>query len=249
MRRRWLLAILLFFAASAIAGGSANYAREDRWASEIVPAVVVGEPVYLATPRRPRVLALYTEAAGSRAGIVLVHGAGVHPDWGLIGALRTRLADAGFTTLAIQMPVLDADAPGAAYAELFPEAADRIAAGIVFLRSRGIDAIAIVAHSMGAAMTNAYLASAGAAKIDAWVAIGMQVDFVAAPREPVLDVIAEHDLVDVFKVAPARSATLPRDACSRQITFAGADHYFGGSEAALAAAIAPFLVRALAKGC
>jgi alpha/beta superfamily hydrolase len=249
MRCRWLLANLLWLAATAIAGGSANYAREDRWASEIVPAVVVGEPVYLATPERPRVLALYTEVARAKVGIVLFHGAGAHPDWGVIGALRARLADAGFATLAIQMPVLDADAPGAAYAELFPEAGDRIAAGIAFLRGRGIAAVAIVAHSMGAAMANAYLAQSGVAKIDAWVPIGMQVDFAAPPREPVLDVMAEHDLVEVFKAAPSRSMKLPHDACSRQITFAGADHYFGGSEAALAVALAPFLARAFARSC
>ena len=36
-----------------------DYAREDRWADEIVPAIVVGEAVYLATPARSRVLAIY----------------------------------------------------------------------------------------------------------------------------------------------------------------------------------------------
>ena len=39
----------------------------------------------------------------------LVHGLGIHPDWGLIGALRSDLPDAGYTTLSVQMPVLAAD--------------------------------------------------------------------------------------------------------------------------------------------
>jgi len=30
---------------------------------------------------------------------------GIHPDWGMIGTLRTELADRGFATLSIQMPV------------------------------------------------------------------------------------------------------------------------------------------------
>ncbi len=51
------------------------------------------------------------EPPGAAAGgVVVVHGLGVHPDWGLIGGLRTGLADAGYVTLSVQMPVLAATA-------------------------------------------------------------------------------------------------------------------------------------------
>ena len=127
----------------------ADYAREDRLVAEIVPAIVVGDPVYLATSRRTSVLAIFTMPdVKPVGGAVIVHGLGVHADWGLINGLRTDLSDAGIATLSVQMPVLAADASRADYAALYPEAGERIAAGIAFLRGRGIGKIAIVAHSL-----------------------------------------------------------------------------------------------------
>jgi hypothetical protein len=159
-------------AATAIVGlnagavnDAADYAREQRWAAEIVPAILVGDAVYLSTPSQSRVLALYTDVAHPKGGVIVVHGLGVHPDWGLIGGIRTGLADAGFSTLSVQMPVLAAAASRDDYVALFPEAGERIAAAIAFLKARGIERIAIVSHSMGASMVNAYLARVDAARI------------------------------------------------------------------------------------
>jgi hypothetical protein len=107
--RSGAFALLLF--AITQAALAADYAREERWAQEIVPALVVGDAVYLATPSRAKVLAILTQpAAGAKAGVIVVHGLGVHPDWGLNGGLRTGLAEAGYITLSVQMPVLAATA-------------------------------------------------------------------------------------------------------------------------------------------
>src|SRR5438105_1618194 len=108
-RRRARLAFLLL--AFTMLGCSTAYvegpayrsddAREQRWADEIVPALVVGDAVWL-QPLGPqkKFLAIYTEAKpgpkSARGAILLVHGMGVNPDYGVIGALRTRLADAGY---------------------------------------------------------------------------------------------------------------------------------------------------------
>lgn len=228
---------------------AADREREQRWAAEVVPAIVVGEVVYLPTPSQPRVLALYTEVAHPKGGVIVLHGAGVHPDWGLIGGLRTGLADAGFATLSVQMPVLAATATRDDYVPLFPEAAERIAAAIAFLRSRGIAGIAIVSHSMGASMVNAYLARASAAGIDAWVPIGMLTEFDGVPKEPVLDVTADNDFAEVREALPRRLPQLPHDACTGHIVIAGTDHYMANRQKELLAAIAPFLQRALAGKC
>jgi Protein of unknown function (DUF3530) len=226
-----------------------DYAREQRWAAEIVPAIVVGEAVYLSTPSQPRVLALYTSVVQPKGGVIVVHGVGVHPDWGLIGGVRTGLADAGFATLSVQMPVLAAAAAREDYIALFPEADERIAAGIAFLRDHGIKRIAIVSHSMGASMVNAYLARPETARVDGWVPIGMMVDFSAVPREPVLDVVASEDFREVRVAQPQREQKLPRDACTKQIVIAGTDHYMENRQKELVAAIVPFLDRALAGRC
>jgi hypothetical protein len=48
----------------------------------------VGDPVYLEGSAGRKFLNIYTEAPNAKAGLVIVHGIGVHPDWGLIGMLR-----------------------------------------------------------------------------------------------------------------------------------------------------------------
>ena len=92
------------------------------------------------TSRRRRASAcsrFLTMPSGAAAGgVVVVHGLGVHPDWGLIGGLRSGLADAGYVTLSVQMPVLAATATRDDYAPTLPEAggADRRRGGLCFGR-------------------------------------------------------------------------------------------------------------------
>jgi hypothetical protein len=157
MRCGWRVSAVVLIAIALTVGAdraycAADYAREARLAQEIVPAIVVGDAVYLATARQPRVLALYTDAASpaiAKAAIIVVHGVGVHPDWALINGLRTGLAEAGMSTLSVQMPVLSADAPREQYATLFPDSNERLAAAVAYLRERGAERIAIVSHSIG----------------------------------------------------------------------------------------------------
>jgi dienelactone hydrolase len=247
---RALCALLALAAGASQAAPAIDYFREGRWAQEVVPTLVVGDAIYLATPARPKVLAILTEPAGtSKGGVIVIHGLGLHPDWGLIGGLRTGLADAGFTTLSVQMPVLAADAPRADYRITLPEAGDRIAAAIAYLRGRGVAKVAIVAHSLGARMADAYLARPDALPIAAWVPIGMSVAFSVPPKEPVLDVSAEHDLPEVTATAPARAPRLPHDGCSRAVTFPGQDHFFNQGQKELNATIAAFLTRVYSGAC
>jgi len=245
--RACAVVVLGLLADRALAG--ADYAREERWAAEIAPAVLVGEVVHLSTPSQPRVLALYTSVAHPKGAVMVVHGVGVHPDWGLIGGLRTGLADAGFATLSVQMPVLAATAARDDYAPLFPEAGERIATAIAFLKTHGSERIAIVSHSMGASMVNAYLARPDAQRIDAWVPVGMLVEFQTAPKEPVLDVAAENDFPQVREALPRRSRQVPHDACTAQIVIGGTDHYMENRQKELVNAIVPFLEKALARRC
>jgi alpha/beta superfamily hydrolase len=247
-----LLGLVLVIAAPGRASAVAaiDYAREDRWTQEVVPSIVVGEPVHLATPERARVLAILTvPSAGSKGSVIVVHGLGVHPDFGMINGIRTGIADAGYTTLSVQMPVLAAGASRDDYRETLPEAGNRIAAAIAYLRRNGPMKIGIVSHSMGSSMVNAYLARADALPIDAWAPVGMFGAFAAPSKVPVLDIIAEREIPEVRESAPARARTLPKDACSKQITMAGADHYFASRQGALIAATVAFFQRAFAGEC
>jgi len=240
------LAVQLLLA-PAPAFAQADYAREARWADEIAPAIVVGDPVRLESKSGRKFLAIYTAAPKAAGGAVVVHGLGVHPDWGLIGTLRSRLPEHGYATLSVQMPVLAAGVEGERYPPLFPEAAERLAAGVAHLRGRGFEKVAIVSHSMGALMSNYFLTHAADARVTAWVAIGVPtlVTEPASVKIPVLDLYGEKDYAAVLGNAEKRAAVLRTIRGSAQVEVAGADHFFAGREDELVRQIRLFLDRRL----
>jgi len=234
------LAALLSLAAMA-APGVADYTREKKWADEVVPGLVVGDPVYLQTPRgHHKFLTLFTPVAGTDRAVIVVHGMGIHPDWGMVGTLRTELADRGFTTLSIQMPVLAADAKGEAYPPTFPEAAERFAEAVKFLKAKGYTQLAIVSHSMGSRMSRVYVAGKPDAAVKSWVSLGISYDDYAGIRLPVLDMYGDNDLPPVLDNAQKRKGTL-KAAGSKQLVIPHADHFYSGHEAEMVAAVADFL--------
>ena len=255
---RRLSALLVALLAAGGVAQAQDFEREQRWASEVVPALVVGEAVQLPGPGGRSFLGLLAEADKAdklRTAIVLVHGVGVHPDHGVIGALRASLADAGFTTLSIQMPVQRSDAaiddyhpnrtPG-----VFDNAVARIGAAVAWMRARGHGKVVLLSHSMGSWMSNVYYErteqSAAQPAFDAWVCMGLTGGYgwMGHVKVPVLDVYGENDLPPVVRAAGRRQSTLeglPAAASSRQVRIAGADHHYAGREKELSAAIESFV--------
>lgn len=221
----------------------ADYAREKRWADEITPAILVGEPVYVELRSGRKFLAIYAPNPKATAGLIVVHGLGLHPDWGLINPLRSQLSEQGYTTLSVQMPVLAAEAKGDQYPPLFPEAAERLGAAVAFLRGKALKKVAIVSHSMGARMTNYFLNHARDARIDAWVAIGLSGEFTEPQsfKIPVLDLYGEKDYPAVLDNAGKRAAAIKTVRGSGQVQIAGADHFFAGMEDELVLRVRQFL--------
>jgi len=239
----FLLALLV----PGLAFAQADYAREIRWTDEITPAILIGDPVYLEIKSGRRFLSIYAPNPKAAAGVIVVHGLGVHPDWGLINALRSQLSEQGYATLSVQMPVLAAEAKGDQYPPLFPEAAARLGAAVAFLRSKGFHRVAIVSHSMGSRMTNYFLNHPGDARVDAWVAIGLSGEFTAPAtfKAPVLDLYGENDLPAVLGDAAKRAAAIKGTRGSGQMQVAGADHFFGGVENELVRLVRQFLAARL----
>ena len=239
-----ILAILLALMTSQLTR-AADYAREKKWADEITPGIVVGDPVYLELKQGRKFLGIFTEAGNAKdgeekLGIVVVHGIGIHPDWNMIGTLRTELAEYGYTTLSIQMPVLANDAQSAAYKPLFPEAAQRIAVAVDYLQARGYNKIAIVSHSLGSAMSHGYVLK-NSSKLTGWASLGMQTYDYAGIGIPVLDLYGERDLPPVLKKAHRRAASLKGMPKARQVKLAGSDHFFTGHEAEMVQEVKTFL--------
>jgi pimeloyl-ACP methyl ester carboxylesterase len=229
--------------APALSFAQADYAREKRWADEITPAILVGDPVYLTLKSGRKFLAIYAPKPGAAAGVIVAHGRGVHPDAGLINPLRSQLFEQGYATLSVQMPVLAAEVPGEQYPPLFPEAAERLRVAVAFLRGNGLKGIAIVSHSMGSRMTNYFLNHPGDARIDAWVTIGLLGEFTdpATFKAPVFDLYGERDFTVVLDSAAKRAAAIRSIRGSGQMQVAGADHFFAGMENELVRRVKQFL--------
>lgn len=238
MRRIWMF-VLLFVASGAFA---ADYAREKKWAEEIVPSVVIGAPLYLEQPNRHKFLTLYTPVEDAKAAVVLVHGMGMHPDWGLSGILRSQLADRGYATLSVQMPVLGSTAKASAYPATFPEAAQRLQLAVDFLKRKGYRKIGIVSHSMGSRMSYEYLSAEADPAVKAWVAIGMATpaDYRKIPI-PVLDLYGQNDFPEVLNNAAVRKTALQGKRGSAQVQVARADHFFTDMDAQLVDRVTRYL--------
>ena len=226
-----------------------DYEREKRWADELIPMLVVGDAVPIKAASNREFLALYTEPTRLSAtlpAIVLVHGVGVHPDFGIIGVLRAKLADLGYATLAIQMPVQGKDATVADYyPKVFPDAADRMVKAADFLRAKGHTNVILLSHSMGAWMANAYLDQAfEKTPYKAWIVMGLTGGYSWTMRKfplPILDVYGENDIAPVLGAIGRRKFAIKESNGSKQVKIAGADHHYLGRENDLVRVIDEFL--------
>jgi alpha/beta superfamily hydrolase len=237
-----LLPLLLL--ACSLSAAAQDYEREKRWAAEIVPALVVGDAVQLKLSAGREFLGLHTDAKPAKGAVLLVHGVGVHPDHGVIGILRAALADAGYTTLSIQMPVQKSDASvDDYYPAVFPEAVARIQAGASWLRAKGHARPILLSHSMGSWMSNVYYEQTADAPFGAWICMGLTGGFgrMGNVKVPVLDLYGENDLPSVRRADWRRRLTLASIGGSKQVMIAGADHHYAGKEKELTAQIVAFL--------
>jgi pimeloyl-ACP methyl ester carboxylesterase len=241
LRVLWILPALFI----SLGAWASDYAREKKWADEVLPSVLTGDPVYLEQANGHKFLGLYTPAGQAKAGVIVVHGIGIHPDWGLISMLRQGLAESGYATLSIQMPVLAADAKAAQYPPTFDEAAERLRLAVAYLQAKGHRKVAIVSHSLGCRMTYHYLVRQPEAPVRSWIMLSTPApDDLARLKLPILDLYGENDLDQVVKKASVRAKGLVQKG-STQLRMPGADHFFEGKDKALLGSVRDYLDRIL----
>lgn len=235
--------ITLFITLGLVAGPllASDKAKEQRWADQIVDMLLVGEAVWLKVDKE-KVLALVAEHSTDKAkgGAIIVHGIGAHPNWPeVIHPLRSQLPDHGWTTLSVQMPILENQAEARDYEPLFAEVGPRFNAAVQYLKKQGIENIVIISHSMGAAMSSYYLANNPKHGIRAFVGIGMnrsssnKMDNATNLRKiniPVLDMYGSRDLEGVLASVKKRAqgANKAGNKNYQQVKIEGADHFFNG---------------------
>ncbi len=222
---------------------ASDLSREKRMADEIVDAILDGDAVFLEADDH-EFLAIYTEADEAKGVAIILHGRGFHPDWqDTVNPLRVGLAESGWNTLSIQMPVLEKQAKYYDYEPLFPEALPRIDAAIAYARQQikinnGINKVVLIAHSCGAHMAMAWADADSFETIDAYIGLGMGATDYKQPMRhafpldkldvPIFDVYAENDYAAVLKMAPDRLKMINSagNKKSAQSMLADSDHYY-----------------------
>lgn len=234
---------------------ASDLAREKRMREEIVESILDGEAVYL-TANNHEFLNIYTEADEPRGVVVILHGRGFHPDWqDTINPLRVGLVESGWSTLSVQMPVLEKQAKYYDYVPLFPQAIARIEAAIAYAREqlKVNDKVVLIAHSCGAHMAMHWLETDSLVSVDAYIGLGMGATDYKQPMKkpfpldkvkvPVFDVYAENDYPAVIKMAEERRRLIRQagNKKSNQAVVKGADHYYVDKGEALTQIISQWL--------
>lgn len=222
------VAALAGLLAGATPAQAQDYAREARWRETTLATLNDGEAVDLQQAKGHRFLGLWQAAEKPRGAVLVVHGRGWAPDVDLYSDLRVLIARAGWSTLAIQMPVLDGTGKIGDYVFLYPDAIERLQVAVDWLAARGFQRIAIVSHSLGATMANQYLIRATDGKVGAWAFLSIinGLEDMFRMKIPVLDLYADGDW-EVIKVgADERRRQIERIPGSRQRMLRNADHFY-----------------------
>ena len=238
------------FLASPRSAVAQDYDREQRWADQILPALMVGDAVWLEQANGHKFLTLYTVAEKPRGALIIAHGRGWSPDYELYGSLRTKLAEQGYTTLAIQLPVLGGGAKIGDYLYTYPDAGERFSLAAKFLQGKGYSNIAIVSHSLGASMANQYLINVDKTPVKAWVFVGIinGLEEMFRIKIPVMDVYGGKDWEITQVGAYERKKQIDKVPGSEQVVVKDALHFFEGREDELVKVIVAFLDRVFHKG-
>jgi len=209
---------------------------------------MVGDAVWLQQKNGHKFLSLFVDKKEkSKGAVIIAHGRGWSPDFELYGTLRTRLAEEGYTTLSIQLPVLPSTAILGLYVPLYPDARERFQLAVDFLKAKGHSNIGIVSHSLGATMANQYLIRTDDTSVKAWVFIGILQGLTEMfrIRIPSLDVYGGNDWTVITQTAPERAALLKGLPGSTQVMVPEATHFFERREEELVKVITGFLDKTL----
>jgi len=201
-------------------------------------------------------LSIYMESElqPAKGAVIILHGRGLHPNWPeLIYPLRTGLPNYGWSTLSIQMPVLNNDASFYDYLDIMPEATPRLNAAVTYLKEKNIKNIVLLAHSCSVHAGFNWLHEHPAAGISAFIGIGMGTTDYGQPMKepyalqdikiPVLDIHGENDYPSVKGNAPRRLLRMQQAANpkSQQQVIPDANHYFTDKNALLLKQITDWL--------
>jgi len=256
-KQRLALFIFLFLTCVQSTVLAADMAREKRIADNIRDSILVGEVVDLKAGADDFIaLVTNNEPAKPRGSIIILHGMNSNPNAPQIThPLRSQLAETGWVTASIQLPLAAADASISDNLALIKESYPRIRATLNYMHQNFKNRpCVLVAHSLGAIMATSFLAEQKKLACDALILIGLpklpsdlpEADSNKSLKKvsiPTLDIYGSQDLDSVKNMISSRKLILKKtNTLNRQIEIAGADHSFNGLDETLVRAIHSWLI-------
>ena len=250
--------VLILFGLSTPAAPYSEY--EDEITQILSQRVPEQEIVRLRTPGS-EFITLYRKASliHVRGAAIIIHPLGAHPDWPeVIAPMRTRLPDAGWATLSLQMPILPPGTPLSDYGGTITESSNRLTAAVRYLKEQQFINIIIIGYGFGAAVGAEFLATNPGHKVDAFIGISMQSHDFLNPRLrllddleiigiPMLDVYAGRDRDKVLRQIDDRRLAGKKNGrrVYDQIMIGGADHFYAGVEKGMIDQVCAWLEKSL----
>lgn len=234
-----ICAVMIYFSSTIVTAFDAN--KEQRIAEQTLQTLFVGEPLWLntkTTPENTTFLSLLTEVESTKGNIILIHGTGLGPDTPfVIGPLRELLSDEGYTTLALQMPVLSDGKVFNDYKSEYSEARNRISAAINHFKNNSEEKIILLAHSLGSTMMMDWVDNSQLDDISSFISLGLGTNNMHGKLSkgklniPLLDIVGENDYENVLSAAKTRREDVFKtDNKSKQVFVAGLDHFYTDNE-------------------
>tara|TARA_R110002074_G_scaffold145034_2_gene293395 strand:+ start:19194 stop:19994 length:801 start_codon:yes stop_codon:yes gene_type:complete len=234
--------------------------REKRIAENIKDSIVVGNVLSLQANGTEFIGLINNEGGEKITGsVIILHGMGANPNAPqIIAPLRNQLAELGWVTIAIQLPLAAADGSIDDYLALIKESTPRIQTTLDYVQKNFPDhPCAIVAHSLGAVMATYFLSTQEKPSCATNVMIGLptlasdlpeanSVELLKKINTPIFDIYGSQDLASVKTMAPSRKMTMMKNnPLSRQVEIPGADHTFTGLDDTLVRSIHSWLIHTL----
>ena len=235
-----VLSVCLFVSNFAL---SSDLEREKHIAESVKDSIIIGDVVTLKAGD-VEFLGLVNngEPENLRGSIIILHGMGSNPNAPqIVHPLRGQLAEMGWVTASIQLPIAAHDASIDDNLALIKESGPRIEATLNYMRENfKNNPCVVIAHSLGAIMATDYFAHQETLVCDALVLVSLptlpselpeaqSTELLKEISIPVLDIFGSQDLDSVKKTAPTRKlALIKNNSLNRQIEISGADHVFTG---------------------
>jgi len=253
-----LLSFLAFSFCLLVSGNalSSELEREKRIAESVKESIIIGDVVNLRAGSVEFIGLINNEEPENLHGsVIILHGMGSNPNAPqIVQPLRSQLAELGWVTASIQLPIAAQGASISDNLALIKESGPRIQSTLNYMHENFQNKpCVLVAHSLGAVMATHFLASQEKLACDALVLIGLPTLASELPEAqsseqlkkitiPTLDIYGSQDLDNVIKTASVRRlALMKNNPLNRQVEISGADHAFNGLNETLARSIHSWL--------